>query len=340
GTIVTFAGNGQSGHIGDGGQAISAALSQAYGVRVVNDEVYISDSNNFKVRKIDVSGVITTIAGTGAGPFNGDNILATAANLNHPTDVAFLSNGEMLIADTDNNRVRMVLTNGTIVSIAGNGTASFSDGRIATSRGLSLPTGILVVSDVEIYIADAKNGRIRLLSTKQTVCYDVDASENSACNGNGLCFDTDTCVCQQGWSGANCNITSCSGVSSNDNSVCSGHGSCVNTETCVCKQGWYSANCNVTSCFGVASNDSSVCGGHGSCLSLDQCSCTGLWTGSNCNVTSGNSNNEAATYIYGISTFAGGNGEFVDPQKIARLSNGDLIVSDATGHAIKKISKI
>ncbi|EFC45990.1 predicted protein [Naegleria gruberi] len=249
GTIVTFAGNGQSGHIGDGGQAISAALSQAYGVRVVNDEVYISDSNNFKVRKIDVSGVITTIAGTGAGPFNGDNVLATAANLNHPTDVAFLSNGEMLIADTDNNRVRMVLTNGTIVSIAGNGTASFSDGRIATSRGLSLPTGILVVSDDEIYIADAKNGRIRLLSSKFFTCNGIDQTETSVCSGHGSCVSKDNCVCKQGWSGANCDTTiqapQCANQTLGINIPCSGHGTCANG-VCTCSPDFYGSYCSLS----------------------------------------------------------------------------------------------
>jgi len=134
--------------------------------------VYITDSNNQRIRMVTVSiGIITTIAGTGTGSYTGDNGQATSATMNYPTGIALdstgthlLSNsfflrgftssslllylGNVYIADTNNHRIRKVtISTGIITTFAGTGTASYQgDGGIATSATLNYPYGIAVDS--------------------------------------------------------------------------------------------------------------------------------------------------------------------------------------------------
>ena len=162
GVITTVAGNGTFGFSGDGGPATSAELIP-YGVAVDSGgNLYIADGFNHRVRKVS-NGVITTVAGDGVPGFSGDNGPAISAQLGYPSDVAVDSAGNLYIADDANNRIRKV-SNGVIVTVAGNGTAGYSgDGGPATSAELSLPAVIAVDSAGNVYIGDP-NGTVRVLT--------------------------------------------------------------------------------------------------------------------------------------------------------------------------------
>jgi len=153
--ISTIAGNGAAGSTGDGGAALSAELSAPWGVAV--DAVgnkYIADYSNNKIRKVSPAGIITTIAGTGAGGFYGDGSAATLAQLNHPYDVAVDASGNVYIADDGNYRIRKVNTSGIITTIAGNGTSTYpGDGVAATAAGLYAPSGVAIDGAGNVYIA-------------------------------------------------------------------------------------------------------------------------------------------------------------------------------------------
>ncbi len=163
GTISTVAGTGTPGPAGDGGPAAAAQLRDPSGVFVDGaGNLYIADSGNHRVRKVDAGGAISTVAGTGTGGYNGDGIAATSAQLNYPYDVAVDSAGNVFVADLANERVRKVDTGGTISTVAGTGTAGYNgDGIAATSAQLNTPLGVALDSAGNLYIADANNSRIR-----------------------------------------------------------------------------------------------------------------------------------------------------------------------------------
>ena len=164
-TINTVAGTGVEGFSGDGGAAISAALANPFSMAAdAAGNVYIADRDNHRVRRIDTSGNITTIAGNGDQGFFGDGGLATSASLNTPTAVAVDANGNIYIADSNNNRIRVV-SNGNINTFAGNGTAGYSgDGGAATSASLYTPRGVAVDANGVVYIADTNNHVVRKVS--------------------------------------------------------------------------------------------------------------------------------------------------------------------------------
>jgi uncharacterized protein (TIGR03437 family) len=160
-TTSTFAGGGNNSP-GDGGLATSAQLIQPKGVAVDSaGNVYIADSGNKVVRKVS-GGIITTVAGgIGRGGFGGDNGPATSATLDQPWGIALDSAGNLFIADSLNNRVRMV-SHGVITTVAGNGTGGYAgDNGLAVKAELMFPTGIAVDAAGNLYIADQQNHRIR-----------------------------------------------------------------------------------------------------------------------------------------------------------------------------------
>ena len=168
GIITTVAGQGTSGSNagfgGDGGPATAASLDAPQSVAVDGlGDLFIADTGNHRVRKVDASGIITTMAGTGTQGFSGDGGLATAANLNSPAGVAIDSQGNLFIADGGNNRVRKVDASGNITTVAGNGLSTFGgDGGSATAAGMSGPAGVAVDAEGDLFIVDSLfNFRIR-----------------------------------------------------------------------------------------------------------------------------------------------------------------------------------
>ena len=154
GVITTVAGNGTAGFGGDGGTATAAKIYGPQGVAIdPSGNLYICDTGNNRIRKVS-NGVITTVAGNGSIGFSGDGVTATIASLSQPEDVAVDSAGNIYIVDTNNNRIRKV-SNGSITTVAGNGTLGFSgDGGPATAAQLSNPSSIALDAAGNIYIAD------------------------------------------------------------------------------------------------------------------------------------------------------------------------------------------
>ena len=165
GTITTVAGNGQNGYSGDGGPATVAELRFPYSVAVDNDgNIYIADTSNHRIRKVDTNGIITTVAGTGYPGYSGDGSPATQAELHTPTRISLDNAGNIYICDRLNNRVRKVDPNGIITTIAGNGQQGYSgDGGPAIAAQLNQPVAIAVNDAGDIYVAD--NARIRKVDT-------------------------------------------------------------------------------------------------------------------------------------------------------------------------------
>jgi sugar lactone lactonase YvrE len=119
--ITTVAGTGTAGYTGDGGQATSAELNWPNAVAFdTAGNMYIVDTNNQRIRKVNTAGIISTFAGNGACcGFSGDGGQATAAELYNPSGIAFDAAGNFYIADMANNRIRKVNTAGVISTVAG-----------------------------------------------------------------------------------------------------------------------------------------------------------------------------------------------------------------------------
>ncbi len=166
GIITTVAGNGTTGYSGDGGPATAAQLREPTGVAVdASGNLYISEYGNHRIRKVDGSGTITTIAGTGVAGYAGDGGPATTASLSGPGNVVLGPAGALYIADSNNDRIRVVDASGIITTVAGVGTSGYSgDGGPAASAQLDSPTGIVLDSTAALVFADTYNNRIRRVS--------------------------------------------------------------------------------------------------------------------------------------------------------------------------------
>jgi sugar lactone lactonase YvrE len=171
GIISTIAGNGTGGYSGDGGAATAAEINFVRGVALDTiGNVYISDFFNHCIRIVNTNGIISTFAGTGVSGYNGDNIAATAAELNYPQGVAIDKKDNIYISDEGNNRIRMVNTSGIITTVAGNGISGFSgDGGLATVAEMSDPNGVAVDMLGNVYFDDEVNNRIRQVNTSGVI---------------------------------------------------------------------------------------------------------------------------------------------------------------------------
>jgi sugar lactone lactonase YvrE len=170
GIIATIAGKGGAGVVsGDGGPASDAYLFWPSGLAIdSSDNLYVADAGDSRIRMISPAGIITTVAGfglPGRPGYSGDGGLATGAQLSWPKDVALDGSGNLYIADTGNNRVRMISPAGVISTVAGTGDAGYSgDGGSATDAKLALPSGLAVDSGGNVYVADTNNFRVRKIS--------------------------------------------------------------------------------------------------------------------------------------------------------------------------------
>jgi sugar lactone lactonase YvrE len=186
GTISTFAGTGTAGYSGDGGLATAAMLNQPEAVAFdLSGNLIIADSQNRRIRKVDTSGIITTIAGTGTEGFFGDGGPATSALLHRAVDLAIDPGGDIFIVDNVDNRIRKISTSGIITTVAGTGVAGFSgDGGPATAATFDVPDGVAIDGAGNLYIADARNHRIREIRASDGLIFTV--------AGNGVGTGTDT----------------------------------------------------------------------------------------------------------------------------------------------------
>ena len=164
GAISTIAGIAQGGYGGDGGAATSAQINAPQGLAVDSSgNVFVADTGNSRVRKIS-GGTISTVAGGSTPGYGGDGGAATSAQLNSPTGIAVDSKGDLYIADSDNNAIRMVSPSGTITTVAGSGRQGYSgDGGPAINALLNYPQGVALDSSGNLYITDTLNNAVRMV---------------------------------------------------------------------------------------------------------------------------------------------------------------------------------
>jgi streptogramin lyase len=170
--IETFAGDGQAGYAGDGAQATKARLDNPFGIaRGPDGALYICDTMNHVIRKVDRKGVITTVAGAGKKGYSGDGGLALDAALNEPYEVRFDKQGCMFFVERLNHTVRRVDAKTRIITtVAGSGKAGFSgDGGAATHATMNQPHSIQFDARGDLYICDILNHRIRKVDMKTGV---------------------------------------------------------------------------------------------------------------------------------------------------------------------------
>lgn len=163
GIITTFAGNGSAGFSGDGGPADEAEFNFGGRGDVAVDgwgNVYVADCGNHRIRMVNTDGIVTTVAGNGVAGFSGDGGLAAESSLCDPCGLDVVYWGTLYIADSGNNRIRMVDSSGVIWTVAGTGDAGFwGDGGPATSAELWYPVD--VSKRGSLFIADLGNLRVR-----------------------------------------------------------------------------------------------------------------------------------------------------------------------------------
>ncbi|HXN22335.1 MAG TPA: hypothetical protein VOA41_06285 [Candidatus Dormibacteraeota bacterium] len=189
GLLTIFAGNGLSSSLGDGGQATAAGLAVPSSVALDSSgTIFFADIFNHRIRRVDVAtGIITTVAGNGGNDFSGDGGAATSASLNYPRSVAVDASNNLYIADTTNSRIRRVdAATGIITTVAGNGTPDFSgDGVPATAASLNYPTGVVVDTARNLYIADFRNHRIRRVDAATGIITTVAGNGAQSFSGDG-----------------------------------------------------------------------------------------------------------------------------------------------------------
>ena len=166
GVITTVAGGGRrgnSGYSGDGGPAVAAQLYNPFDVALDGaGNLYIADTRNQRIRKVDAAGVISTVAGDGTWGYGGDGGAAVAARLAGPSAVAVDGAGNLYISDRGSDRIRKVDSAGVISTVAGTGRSGYSgDGGAAVAAQLQDPGAVALDGAGNLYFSDQSNQRIR-----------------------------------------------------------------------------------------------------------------------------------------------------------------------------------
>ncbi|HEX5000693.1 MAG TPA: hypothetical protein VFY29_20890 [Terriglobia bacterium] len=185
GTITTVAGNGTLGYGGDGGPATAAALLDPFGVAVdAWGNIFIADTGNSRIRQVDGTGTISTVAGTAIAGYSGDGGPANQARLSGVYDVVVAAAGDIYIADRGNNRVRRVGTNGIISTVAGNG-ASGATGNGGPATAASVTPWALALDGMgNLFIGQSFERVVRRVDSAGIITA-VAGLPNSGFNGDG-----------------------------------------------------------------------------------------------------------------------------------------------------------
>ncbi len=206
GTLTRIAGTGRYGSSGDGGAAINAQLQYPDGIAVdAAGNIYFTDRDAGTIRKISPNGTIGAFAGTGAIGSAGDGGPAANALLSDPTGLALDSAGNLYIADTGNNKIRMISPDGAIATVAGTGEFGYSgNGGPARDAQLSGPEGVAVDSAGNLYIADTFNNLIRKVAPGGAIDnyagngFPGYSGDNGPATGSAIFLPTDVAVDRQG----------------------------------------------------------------------------------------------------------------------------------------------
>ncbi|EFC38129.1 predicted protein [Naegleria gruberi] len=290
-----------------------------------NGDLYIANSGGNQILKLS-KGTISVIAGTGTRGNQGDGKQATSAQLSYPLAVTVTSNGVIFIADSGNNAIRKINTDGIISTV--------------TTDAIQGTNGVAITTEGALLYSDSFTIRMRYsdscIDSQGQVCSGHGDCVNGSCaclsgwRGNSMCsnFSCDVpkpthglnCIgpnqysCTSGWYGDLCNIPVCFGIIANNSLVCNSHGTCVSNNTCLCQSGWkgneqcgsYSCDipsqhgicvgpniydceegwvgnlCDIPICFGKLANDSTCCNSNGKCISNNTCKCDSGWEGQLC----------------------------------------------------------
>jgi len=179
-------GTGENGFDGDGGPAIDAWIQHANHL-VVDEEgtLFIADTGNHRIRSVTPDGIIRTVAGTGEEGFSGDGGAGLRATMAFPSAIAIDNEGNLLIADFGNHRIRRLATDGTIVSIAGTGEPEFNgDGAPALESSIGEPCGVVADRNGNVYIGDQVNCRVRVVTPSGSM-YTVAGTGVEGYSGDG-----------------------------------------------------------------------------------------------------------------------------------------------------------
>lgn len=192
GDITTIAGTGTQGFSGDGGPASAAELDSPQGLAIdTAGDIYIADTHNQRIRRVDAAtGIISTVAGTGAAGYGGDHGQAVNARLDLPSAIALDAVGNLYLADTANHRIRRISTAGIITTVAGNGTEGDSgDNGPATTAELDSPQGLALDPAGNIYLADTHNQRLRRIDATTGIISAVAVTGTALSLPRGLTLD-------------------------------------------------------------------------------------------------------------------------------------------------------
>jgi len=190
GALSDVAGNGTPGFSGDGGPASQASLDYVSGIALdTAGNLFFADLGNQRVRRVDAaSGIIETVAGNGDLGFSGDDGPAVDASLAGPMGVALDADGNLFIADRDNNRVRRVdAATEKIATVAGNGASGFGgDGDLATLAELHWPVGVALDASGNLFMADQRNQRVRRVDAANAIITTVAGDGSDGFRGDGF----------------------------------------------------------------------------------------------------------------------------------------------------------
>jgi uncharacterized protein (TIGR03437 family) len=189
GTVSTYAGDGTPGHSPDGKSATAVEIDGVFGLNFdTSGNLYLADTGSSCIREVAPGGAISTPAGEcGVSGFIGDGAAATSANISDPAYVLLDAAGDEYIADGANNRVRLVTkSTGFISTFAGLGGAMLSgDGGTAVQANLYSPRGLALDSAGNLYIADADNNAVRMVTVGGIITTIANASANPGFSGDG-----------------------------------------------------------------------------------------------------------------------------------------------------------
>jgi len=189
GIISTVAGVGSFGYGGDGGPATAATISGVNGICIdKHGNLYISDANNNRIRKVNINDTISTFAGTGIAGFSGDGFAATNARINQPFDLKIDATGNLFFPDAGNKRIRKIDTLGIISTIAGTGIGLYSGDDVPATAANFGPYKIAIDSFENIYVSDS-NDRIREIDD-EGIIHTIAGTGVLGYNGDGILADT------------------------------------------------------------------------------------------------------------------------------------------------------
>ncbi len=183
GNVTTVAGAGVAGNVDGNGVAAKFDFPNGFTL-ASNGTLYVADSGNNTIRKIDTSGNVTTIAGTASVAGGSTNGHGTAASFNFPTGITVDASGNLFVADDGNNLIRKIDPSGNVTTFAGSGAQGSANGAGATAS-FNAPHGIVVDASGNLYIADSGNNLIRKIDANGNVTTIAGSGAQGAANGQG-----------------------------------------------------------------------------------------------------------------------------------------------------------